>query len=153
MIKSDVPSDYDGIVTQEIALDGEDNYIAYSIRKYVTHDEYGKGVWFTSDWVKLNTFILTGNDVKNMTHLIIYLKHSNHAYRYAFHGCKAKTFKLIIKNGTEHPIITLNTAMPHRRDVLYRYDPYIFCCGCCNTINGLDDIVDAQDPDRECIIS
>jgi hypothetical protein len=154
MIKPALPLDENRIVTQEIALGGDDNdYIAYSVCKLVTGDAYTHSKWTTSQWMKLNTFVLTGNDVQYMLQLIIYLKHGNYCYRYAFIASGAPTYNLRIAKGQENPNVTLNGMGPSRRDKLLRYDPYIVCCGCCDTIYALDDIEESQDPNRDCVIS
>lgn len=143
----------DLLFEQNITIDCDENdYIAFSLYNEKKIDGFDYGKWVTTDWLHLNTFTFN-EDVKHMTTLMVYIKYKKTSYRYSFQHIKADHYLLTIENGQVHPVVKINNKNASRRDELFRYDPYIFCCGCCSTIGALDDYVQAQDPNRPCVIS
>ena len=153
MTDNNITLDEKDVFEQNITITCDENdYIAFSLYNERVIDGILKGEWITTDWFHLNTYIFH-DDIKHMKHIMIYLKYKNFCYRYEFRNIKSKQYLLEIEDGEFDPIVKINNKHAHRRDELYRYAPYIFCCGCCDTIYALDDFVESQNPNRECIIS
>lgn len=135
----------------------DNNQIKIKIQYNKIIDDITESITYSTDFIDMieNEFIVGVNKkIGNIGNVHVYLVHDHMAYLFKFVlDNETNCLRINISMGENNPIVRVNNIKAIRRDEIYMYSPFRFCCTCGSITMGLDNIEQAENNvDNVCII-
>ena len=133
------------------------NQIKIKIKYNKIIDDMTESITYSTDFIDMieNGFFIDMNKkIGNIENVYVYLVHEDMAYLFKFMlDDESNCLTVNVTMGENNPIVRVNDIKAMRRDEIYMYNPFRFCCTCGSITMGLDNIEQAENNvDNVCII-